>query len=38
MIKLVDGRTVKIVNLPKSFMANGSYEVLDDRAQVSFWV
>jgi len=37
-IKLVDGRTVKIVNLPKSFMANGSYEVLHDGAQVSFWV
>ena len=37
-IKLVDGRTVKIVNLPKSFMANGSYEVLHNGAQVSFWV
>lgn len=38
VIKLVDGRTVKIINLPNSFMANGSYEVLHDKAQVTFWV
>ena len=38
VIKLVDGRSVKIINLPNSFMANGSYEVLHDKAKVTFWV
>ncbi len=28
IIKLVDGREVKVVNLPSTFMSNGSYEVI----------
>lgn len=28
-LKLKDGREVKVVNLPTSFMANGSYEIID---------
>ena len=28
LVKLVDGREVEILNLPTSFMANGSYEVI----------
>ncbi len=38
LVKLVDGRIVKIKSLPTSFMANGSYEVLHSEANVKFWV
>jgi len=38
LVKLVDGRGVEILNLPTSFMANGSYEVLHSNTQVKFWV
>jgi hypothetical protein len=36
ILKLKDGREVKVVNLPNSFMANGSYEVLDKGQKI--WV
>jgi len=36
IVKLVDGRRVTIVSLPTSFMANGSYEVIDNKTK--FWV
>lgn len=35
-LKLKDGREVKIINLPTSFMANGSYEVSDNGK--TFWI
>lgn len=35
-LKLKDGREVKIINLPTSFMANGSYEVFDNGK--TFWI
>jgi hypothetical protein len=38
LVKLVDGRVVKIKSLPTSFMANGSYEVLHSESNVKFWV
>ena len=38
LVKLVDGREVEILNLPTSFMANGSYEVLHSNAQARFWI
>ena len=38
IVKLVDNRRVVIVNLPTSFMANGSYEVLHSDSQDKFWV
>ena len=45
LVKLKDGRKVKILNLPNSFMANGSYEVRRSEAgnqpttdSKSFWV
>lgn len=38
LVKLDDGRIVRIKSLPTSFMANGSYEVLHSDAQVTFWV
>lgn len=37
-VKLDDGKRVTIVNLPTSFMANGSYEVLHQETQLKFWV
>jgi hypothetical protein len=43
IVKMNDGRIVRIINLPTSFMANGSYEVvqwvdgLGDMGKV-FWV
>lgn len=37
LVKMVDGREVEIVNLPTSFMANGSYEVMSYNGK-SFWV
>ena len=43
IVKMNDGRVVRIINLPTSFMANGSYEVvqgvdgLGDMGKV-FWV
>ena len=36
IVKLTDGREVKVVNLPTSFMANGSFEVISNN--VKFWV
>ena len=36
VIKLKDGREVKVVNLPTSFMANGSYEVIYNNSKL--WV
>ena len=36
IVKLKDGSEVKIINLPTSFMANGSYEV-EDKGK-TFWV
>jgi len=36
IIKLMDGREVKIINLPTSFMANGSYEV--SIGSKNYWV
>ena len=38
LVKLIDGRVVEILNLPNSFMANGSYEVLHSDAKAKFWV
>jgi hypothetical protein len=44
IIKLVDGRLVKIINLPSGFMSNGYYEVIEwfnNKIGVvgkSFWV
>lgn len=35
-VKLTDGGEVKIINLPTSFMANGSYEVSENGK--TFWV
>lgn len=42
IVKMNDGRIVRIINLPTSFMANGSYEVVQwvggvDKGKV-FWV
>lgn len=43
-VKLKDGRRVKILSLPTSFMANGSYEVIEligdseNTVGSSFWV
>ena len=37
-VKLDNGNRVTIVNLPTSFMANGSYEVLHQETQLKFWV
>lgn len=36
IVKLFDNREVKIINLPNSFMANGSYEV--KYGKNNFWV
>ncbi len=36
IVKLVDSREVKIVNLPTSFMANGSFEVIYNKTRV--WI
>jgi hypothetical protein len=36
IVKLTDGREVKVVNLPTSFMANGSFEVTSNGKK--FWV
>lgn len=36
IVKLVDGREVKIVNLPSTFMSNGSYEITYNRSNL--WV
>lgn len=36
IVKLVDGREVKIINLPTTFMSNGSYEVIYQGKQI--WV
>jgi len=36
IVKLVDGREVKIINLPNTFMSNGSYEVI--HKSTKFWV
>jgi len=36
IVKLTDGREVKVVNLPTSFMANGSFEVISNGGK--FWV
>jgi hypothetical protein len=36
IVKLKDGREVKIINLPTSFMANGSYEVKEK--DKTFWI
>lgn len=36
IVKLKDGREVKVVNLPTSFMANGSYEVNFNNK--TFWI
>ncbi len=38
VVKLTDGRMVRVISLPTSFLANGSYEVLHSDAQVTFWV
>ena len=38
LVKLIDGRVVEILNLPNSFMANGSYEVLHSDTKAKFWV
>ena len=37
IIKLIDGREVKIINLPTTFMSNGSYEVVYNNKK-KFWV
>ncbi len=37
IVKLKDGREVKIINLPTSFMSNGSYEV-EEKNGVTFWI
>jgi hypothetical protein len=36
IVKLKDGREVEIINLPSSFMANGSYEVKEK--DKTFWI
>ena len=36
IVKLANGRRATIVNLPTSFMANGSYEVIDNKEK--FWI
>jgi len=36
IVKLANGRRVTIVNPPTSFMANGSYEVIDNKEK--FWI
>ena len=38
VVKLTDGRMVRVISLPTSFLANGSYEVLHSDTQVKFWV
>lgn len=36
IVKLANGRRATIVNVPTSFMANGSYEVIDNKER--FWI
>lgn len=36
VVKLVDGREVRVINLPNTFMSNGSYEVSFENK--TFWI